>query len=90
MKKEKMIKYYSIYKIEREIKIKEDGTQETKEKDIKNVATFDTLEEVENYIKSGLTKRRLIDFISKGVAVRDTWRIYVDRISESELNEGVI
>lgn len=85
-----MIKYYSIYKIEREIKIKEDGTQETKEKDIKNVATCDTLEEVENYIKSGLTKRRLIDFISKGVAVRDTWRIYVDRISESELNEGVI
>lgn len=90
MKKEKILKYYTIYKIERETITKEDGTQETREKDERAIATLDTLEEVEDFIKSGLTKRRLIDFISKGVAVRDTWRIYVDRISESELTEGVI
>ena len=90
MKKEKILKYYTIYQIKRETITKEDGTQETRERDEQAIATFDTLEQVEDFIKSGLTKRRLIDFISKGVAVRDTWKIYVDRISESELNEGVI
>lgn len=83
--KSKMIKYYYITKIEKETITKEDGTQETRERDERTITTFDTLEEVEDFIKSGLSKRRLIEYISKGVAVRDTFKIYVDRISESEL-----
>lgn len=85
MKKEKILKYYTIYKIERETITKEDGTQETRERDERLVTQFDKLEDVEDFIKSGLTKRRLIEYISKGVAVRDNFKIYVDRISENEL-----
>lgn len=85
MKKEKILKYYTIYKIERETITKEDGTQETRERDERLLTQFDKLEDVEDFIKSGLTKRRLIEYISKGVAVRDNFRIYVDRISENEL-----
>ena len=90
MKKEKILKYYTIYKIERETITKEDGTQETKERDERLLTQFDTLEDVEKFLNSGLSKRRLIEYISKGVTVRDNFRIYVDRISESELTEGVI
>lgn len=85
MKKEKILKYYTIYKIERETITKEDGTQETRERDERLVTQFDKLEDVEDFIKSGLTKRRLIEYMSKGVAVRDNFKIYVDRISENEL-----
>ena len=85
MKKEKILKYYTVYKIERETITKEDGTQETRERDEKLLTQFDTLEDVEKFLNSGLSKRRLIEYISKGVAIRDNFRIYVDRISESEL-----
>lgn len=85
MKKEKILKYYTIYQIERATITKEDGTQETRERDERAIATLDTLEEVEDFIKSGLSKRSLIEYISKGVAIRDNFRIYVDRISEREL-----
>lgn len=85
MKKEKILKYYTIYQIEKETITKEDGTQETRERDERLLTQFDKLEDVENFIKSGLTKRRLIEYISKGVAVRDNFKIYIDRISESEL-----
>ena len=85
MKKEKILKYYTIYKIEKETITKEDGTQETRERDERLLTQFDKLEDVEDFIKSGLSKRRLIEYISKGVAVRDNFKIYVDRISENEL-----
>lgn len=90
MKKEKILKYYTIYKIERETITKEDGTQETREKDERLLTQVDTLEDAEKFLNTGLSKRRLIDFISKGVAIRDNYKIYIDRISESELTEGVI